>query len=204
MVIIGLTGGIASGKSSVSAVLKECGALVIDADEVARQAVQPQQPAWYKIIGNFGRTVLLEDDQIDRKQLGNIIFHDPVKKLLLEQSTHPYILQLVQERIAQGKNEGYDIIVLDVPLLFEVGWDKMADQIWVVYVSKATQLARLMQRDRLSDLEALVRIGSQMSLEEKKARADLVIDNGDTPECTREQVIQACNRVRNQAGEQQK
>ena len=124
MYTIGLTGGIASGKSTVSCMLAELGARIIDTDEIARAVVRPNQPAWHEIVTYFGREILLPDDNLDRKILGEKIFNDQVAREGLEKITHPHIETEVHNRLTQAKLDGQRIVVLDVPLLFEIGWQK--------------------------------------------------------------------------------
>ncbi|MGI6453660.1 MAG: dephospho-CoA kinase [Syntrophomonadaceae bacterium] len=175
--VIGLTGGIASGKSTVAGQLKKLGAAIIDADEIAHQVIEPQQPAWKEIVEAFGTGILSHDNTIDRKKLGQIVFDDPARLKQLNSITHPHIREKILQAIQQLKNAGARVIVLDIPLLYETGWDKMTDEVWVVWLDRETQIERLMQRDGLDRLTALKRIASQMSLDKKASRADVVIDN---------------------------
>lgn len=191
MYIIGLTGGIASGKSTVSTMLAELGAYVIDADEIARTIVMPHQPAWRSIVAHFGDKVLLPDGTINRKILGDKIFINKLERLCLEEITHPYIKDQVKKSIAKAELLGNNIVVLDVPLLFEIGWNKMVDEIWVVYVEEETQVSRLVARNKLTQQQAIDRINSQMSLAEKVQQADVVIDNNFNIEYARKQVVAA-------------
>ena len=188
MYIVGLTGGIASGKSTVSTVLAELGARIIDTDEIARQIVQSGQPAWHEIVTYFGNEVLLSDGTINRKILGEKIFKDKVARQHLEEMTHPYIEKEVQNRLAQAERDGERIVILDVPLLFEIGWQAKVDSIWVVYVEEKVQLARLMARNDFTTKQAMDRINAQMDLREKVKQADLIIDNNSDVEHTKAQV----------------
>lgn len=188
MYIIGLTGGIASGKSTVSAMLAEFGARIIDTDEIARYIVRRDQPAWQEIVAYFGNEVLLPDGNIDRKILGEKIFQDQVARKGLEQITHPYIEKEVQNRLEQAESDGQGIVVLDVPLLFEIGWQQKVDSIWVVYVEEKVQVARLMARNQFTYQQAMDRIHAQMSLPEKAKQADFVIENNLDINHAREQV----------------
>jgi dephospho-CoA kinase len=188
MYIIGLTGGIASGKSTVSAMLAQHGAYIIDADKIARAIVMPNQPAWHEIVAHFGSGILLPDGNINREILGEKIFKDKVERECLEKITHPYIKEQIQEDIRKAELLGKSIIVLDIPLLFEIGWQQMVDAIWVVYVTKDVQLSRLMTRNQLTYQQAMDRIDAQFSLAEKAKQADVVIDNNLDLEQTRVQV----------------
>jgi len=195
MYIIGLTGGIASGKSTISRILAGLGAYIIDADEIAHTVVMPNQPAWHDIVNHFGREILLPDGTINRKVLGEKIFKDKQQRLALEKITHHYIKDQVQKQVAHAKISGAQIVVLDIPLLFETGWQKMVDETWVVYVEEEVQLARLMARNELTNRQAMDRIGSQMSLAEKAKQADVVIDNNLDIENSRKQVTVAWEKL---------
>lgn len=189
MYLIGLSGGIASGKSTVSRMLIDLGAHVIDADQIARQIVFPGQPVWQAIVQEFGRGILLEDETLDRIKLGEKIFNHESAKRLLNDIMHPSIKEKIKMQIAVGQQKGESVIVLDIPLLYEAGWDKCTDENWVVYVKQSTQLVRLQKRNHLSLAQAKSRIHSQMPLEEKVKRADFVIDNEQSLRYTEEQVI---------------
>jgi dephospho-CoA kinase len=194
MHIIGLTGGIASGKSTVSAMLSELGAYIVDADKIAHDAILPGKEAFEAIKQRFGPDILL-DGKIDRDKLGQMVFSSAEKRAWLEEVTHPYIRQEAKRQLAEAEEQEYDVAVLDVPLLFEVKWETMADEVWVVYVSPAVQLKRLIERSRLSKEEALARIGAQKNLADKAKLAQVVIDNNsDIPE-TAKQVLQAWCRI---------
>lgn len=191
MHIIGLTGGIASGKSTVSQLLQETGAYIIDADEIAHIIVEPGQPALQDIQETFGTGVLLPDGALDRKKLGEIIFNNPEARKNLDSITHDRIKIEIEKAIEKAAQDGYNIVVLDIPLLIEANWQYMVDVVWVVYIDRETQVNRLMERDSLTRAEALARIQSQLSLDEKKRYADIVIDNSGALSETREQVAAA-------------
>lgn len=188
---IGLTGGIASGKSTVSDILRAKGAWIIDADKLARQVVEPGQSAWKEIAVVFGEGVLLPNGQLNRKLLGEIVFADDVKRRILEDITHPAISRAVDEEINRAEQAGVAVVVLDVPLLIETGWTTMVDELWVVYVSPETQIERLIKRDGLDRKQALDRIASQMCLQEKLQYANVIIDNNQGLDRTTEQVLKA-------------
>jgi dephospho-CoA kinase len=188
MRLIGLTGGIASGKSLVSRQLQGLGAVVIDADRIARDVVQPDRPGWEMIVGEFGRSFIDSDGGLDRKALGRLVFNDPRELERLNRITHPLILAEI-EKLLQIYRSGHEkVVVLDAPLLFETGLDKFVDEVWVVMVDHQTQVKRLMERDRLMEQDAKHRIRLQIPLEEKASRADRVIDNRGLPEETERQV----------------
>ncbi len=188
-VIVGLTGGIASGKSTVSNMLKEMNIPVIDADIESRLAVKKGEPAYFKIISEFGREILLPDGEIDRAKLGSIIFHQEENRQLLNQIVHPEVRRRMNEKIEQAKRKSEPVIVLDIPLLFESKLTFMVDKTILVYVSEETQLKRLMERNHLTVKEAEARIHSQMPLSEKVSLADAVINNNGRIEDTKKQLM---------------
>jgi dephospho-CoA kinase len=176
-VVIGLTGGIASGKSTVSAKLKELGAVVIDADLLARDVVRKGEMAYNRIVQCFGADILLPNGEINRKKLGSIVFSDKEKLALLNSITHPEIINRIKKRIRELKAEGIKVIVLDAAILIEMGLHKYVDSVWVVTVDRDTQIKRLIERDRFDYREAENRINSQFSNEVRKKYADVIIDN---------------------------
>lgn len=177
MYVIGLTGGIASGKSTVARLLGELGAPVVDADALAREAVRQGEPAWQAIVGRYGARVLLPGGALDRAKVGEIIFGDPAEKAWLDAAMHPILRARAAAALEAMRGRGARAAVLDVPLLYEAGWQTLADEVWVVYVDRETQLQRLMRRNRLKRAQALARVASQMDLAEKARRADFVVDN---------------------------
>lgn len=188
MRIIGLTGGIASGKSTVARLLERFGAEVVDADQLAREAVMPGTAACQAIIDAFGSGILLPDGSIDRKALSRIVFADPEARRRLEAITHPAIADLARRRLAELRRAGDGVAFYVAPLLIEAGATGRVDEIWVVYVDRETQLARLIERDGLSREEAEQRLAAQMTMEEKAAHGSVVIDNRGTPEELERQV----------------
>lgn len=195
MHIIGLTGGIASGKSTVSAMLAQLGAYIVDADQIAHEIVEPGQPAWQEIVTHFSKNILLPDGRIDRKSLGELIFNNISERTWLEKITHYRVRERTEQMLVEAQQQGCTVAVLDVPLLLEVGWQDMADEIWVVYVDEATQLSRLISRSNLLPEQAAARIKAQMSLTEKINYADVIIDNNKDVENTRLQVIAAWEKI---------
>ncbi len=187
--IIGLTGGIGTGKTTVSNYLARHHQLpVLDADIYAREAVQEGSPILDRIFERYGVSVRLPDDTLNRKRLGEIIFSYPDEKQWLEKQIHPYVRDRFQSQLATLVAPS---VVLVVPLLFEANMTDLATEIWVVSCSSEEQLRRIMERDRLSLEQAQSRINSQLPLQEKIARADVVLDNSSTPEALLEQVDSA-------------
>ncbi|WP_404355742.1 dephospho-CoA kinase [Cytobacillus firmus] len=185
---VGLTGGIASGKSTVSSLLIKKGYTVIDADIEARLAVEKGEEAYQEILRHFGERVLLKDGSIDRAELGSIIFHNETERKALNSIVHPAVrkrMTALKERAISRKEQ---LIILDIPLLFESKLQYMCDKTLLVYADEDIQLQRLMQRNQLSEKEAMARIQSQMPLKDKKALADAVIDNNGTIEETEKQL----------------
>lgn len=192
--VVGLTGGIASGKSTVSHLLRDLGGYIVDADVVARKVVEPGQPAWKEIVNHFGNGILLDDGRIDRPKLGGIVFRDAKEREILNRIVHPEVrreMEKMTEEIRKVKPE--TIVVWDVPLLIEGGLYKLVDRVIVVYVNEATQLTRLMERDSLCEADAKRRIAAQMPLSEKIKYADYLIHNDGTLEETRGQVYKIWN-----------
>lgn len=178
MKIIGLTGGIASGKSTVSKVFREMGTIILDADQIARQVVLPSQPAWEDIVELFGPQVLNPDQSLNREKIGDIVFSNPDCLKELNRITHPRIMQYYKDALRQISMEKPEaIVMLEVPLLYETNMDRLCEQVIVVWVDRETQIKRLMEREKLSQEDAIKRIDSQMPLDEKARRADIVIDN---------------------------
>lgn len=186
---IGLTGGIACGKSTVSGLLASRGAIVIDADLLAREVVEPGAPALAEVVRVFGEQVLLEDGSLDRKKLGTLIFADEEKRSKLESILHPPIRKLMRERMEELERLNPDkLVVADVPLLYESQLDEDFQEVLVVYADPAVQEERLMARNGLTREEAALRLKAQMPIEWKKEWADYVIDNGGSLEDTRKQL----------------
>ncbi|PEV06409.1 dephospho-CoA kinase [Bacillus thuringiensis] len=179
-VVIGLTGGIASGKSTVSEMFRELSIPVIDADVIAREVVEQGKPAYNKIVEVFGAEVLQQDGELDRPRLGSIVFYNEEKRLQLNKIVHPAVREEMNRQKEMYIKEGAQAVVLDIPLLFESKLTSLVDRILVVAVKPHTQLERLMKRNNFSEEEATARIQSQMPLEEKVKNADEVINNDGT------------------------
>jgi len=189
MFIIGLTGGIASGKSTVAGMLSAKGALVICADQISREVVEPGRPAWRELVEWLGREILQEDGTIDRARLGQIVFHDPAARRKLNAIVHPRVGEEIAARTERLRRENPGaVLVYDIPLLIEAGMQDLTDLVLLVYVTPEVQLKRLQERDGLSREEALARIRSQMPLKKKRQYARVIIDNSGTLEETARQV----------------
>jgi len=197
MILVGLTGGIATGKSTVARMFRQCGAVVIDADQLAQDAVKPGKSAWRAIVKAFGRGILNPDRTINRRALGAIVFADQAKLRRLERIIHPRVareqVRLTNEAV---RNDPNAIVIYDVPLLFEAGIDKRTDKIIVVTVNRNTQIARLKKRNRLTRVEAVRRIHNQLALAEKVRRADFVLRGTLTPAALRRAVQSVMRTLR--------
>ena len=187
MRVLGLTGGIGSGKSIVAEMFAELGATVIDADQIARDIVEPGQPALGEIVSSFGRDILLPDGRLNRAKLAGIIFGDPAARVRLNAITHPRIRERMEVEVA-ARRSGPGVLIVDIPLLFENGRQSSVEKVIVVWVDLETQRRRLTERDGLTAEAAGQRIAAQMPLDDKRARADHVIDNSGDRENTRRQV----------------
>jgi dephospho-CoA kinase len=199
--LVGLTGGIATGKSTVDAVLRELGAVIIDADVLAREVVEPGQPALAEIAAEFGATVLGPDGRLDRKALGAIVFADPERRRKLEAMTHPRIRERFQQRLdALAAEDFRGLVFFDAPVMIESGNYRNMDRMVVVITDEATQVARLMARDGIDREEALRKIKSQMPLAEKAKLADYVIDNSGVSTATELEVRRVHTALTAEAG----
>ena len=187
MRVLGLTGGIGSGKSTVASMFTQLGAEVIDADQLARDLVEPGQPALEEIVRAFGTDMLQADGRLDRAKLGRLIFADAGARSRLNAITHPRILDRMNQDV-QRRKDRRGLLLLDIPLLHENARTSLVEKVIVVWVDAATQLRRLTERSGLSIDEATRRVASQMPLDEKRAQADIVIDNSGSLESTRRQV----------------
>jgi dephospho-CoA kinase len=197
LIIAGLTGGIATGKSTVSSILREAGAIIIDADAIARDAVKKNLPAWHEIVKTFGKDVLLPDGEIDRARLGDIIFQDASKKEILNKIVHPHVIQRVAEMIEEiGKESPDSVVILDVPLLIEAGMDKGLKEVVLVYTPEDIQKKRLIERDKISDETAFLRIRSQMPIEKKREFSTIIIDNSGTIEATKRRALEVFDSLK--------
>ena len=195
--VVGITGGIATGKSTVSEMLKELGSPLIDFDELARRVVEPEKPAWKQIVEYFGKDVLLEDNTLNRKKLSEIVFSDLEKKKMLERFVHPRIYEEFIKEINRIVKEDPDAIIqVAVPLLIELNQQYRFHKIVVVYASRETQIRRLMKRDNISREQAENILKSQLPIDEKVGYADFVINNEGSIEETRKQVIELWEKLK--------
>ncbi|MGI6122839.1 MAG: dephospho-CoA kinase [Acetivibrionales bacterium] len=189
MKIIGVTGGIGAGKSSVSAIMEELGAIVIDADLISKQVVEPGKPAWLEIKEAFGEDFIRRDKTLDRKKIAKEVFASKEKKLLLEKIIHREVIAVIKEKLATMQEYGYNgIVVLDVPIPVKEGFLETVDRVWVVVSDDEIRLNRVMARGGISRDDAENRIKSQLTQEEYKALAHVVIENNGSIEELREKV----------------
>ena len=202
MLVAGLTGSIATGKSTVSGILKELGAFIVDADRAAHEVVLPGTKAWNEIVRIFGKEILQKSGEIDRERLGRIIFNDSAMRSILEEVVHPEVVHSMDEQIRSIKSGFPDaVVILDVPLLIETGMHKGVGEVIVVYCPEDMQITRLMVRDNISREDALAKVRSQLSIEEKRRYATLLIDNSASRDNTRIKVEDLYGRLREKGGE---
>jgi len=188
MIVIGVTGGVGTGKSTVSKMLSELGAVVIDADALAHEAILPGAPAYRELVDRFGPGILAADGSIDRRELGRRAFAGPDEAGCVNAIIHPRVIEAIRRKLAAMAAEGVAAVVLDVPLLFESGCDKLCDQVWVVTADDGGRRRRLLEREGTDAAGVLARERWQMPMAEKIARAGAVIDNSGGLDETREQV----------------
>ncbi|WP_102026811.1 dephospho-CoA kinase [Salirhabdus sp. Marseille-P4669] len=187
--VIGLTGSIATGKSTVSNMLRELGIPIVDADQIAREVVKPGEVAYEKIVKTFGDAIVQSDGLIDRKKLGAIVFSNDEQRKKLNAIVHPEVRKKMIMQREYYKEQGYKAVILDIPLLFESGLTDYVEKTLVVYVEESTQLKRLMKRDNSTKEEALQRMQSQYPIKDKIKLADAVINNNGSLDETREQLL---------------
>jgi dephospho-CoA kinase len=193
--VLGLTGGMASGKSTVAEMFRAFGAAVVSADALAREIVRPGSPTLLAIASHFGDWALDESGNLDRKAMAALIFRDPRARVALNRITHPVIAELAARKFGELKKAGARLIVYDAPLLFEANADKQVDKVLVVTVDQEQQVRRLQARDGIDRRKAMERLAAQMSQKEKVARADYVIDNSGSVEDARRQVRELLIRL---------
>ena len=195
MYVIGLTGGIGSGKTTVAQMLEQKGAALLSADAVGHEVYLPGRPAWREIVDAFGRKVVAEDGSIDRKKLGAIVFADEEQLKRLNSITHPRMKDLMREKLEAEREHGVEVAVLEAALLFDAGWDDLADEVWVTVAPPEVAASRTAARSGLSVEEALSRVRAQMSNEERIGRSQIVIDTDCPLEETRRQVGREWDRL---------
>ena len=195
MYVIGLTGGIGSGKSTVAQMLERMGAALLSADTVGHEVYLPGQPAWQEVVDAFGRQIVAEDGTIDRKRLGAIVFSDPEQLRRLNAITHLRMKEMMRAKLEAQRARGTQVAVLEAALLLDAGWDDLADEVWVTVAPPEVAAARTAKRSGLSLEEVLSRIKAQMSHEERAARSQVIIDTDCPLERTREQVDEEWRRL---------
>jgi len=188
MKVIGLTGGIGSGKSTVSQFLKELGAVIIDADKAGHETFKPNTEAWREVVAAFGREVLLPNNEVDRSKLGEIVFNDAEAMTRLNRIMHPRIYQTVQSRLEKLRQQGVAVVVLEAAILIEADWTPLVDEVWVTVTPESMVLERLEKQRGLEKEQTLSRIRSQMSAEERTKHADVVINNDGNLEAVKAKV----------------
>jgi len=188
MKVIGLTGGIGSGKSTVSRFLSELGAVVLDADKVGHEAYQPGTVAWKEVVAAFGREIVGPDESIDRKKLGAIVFGDPAALERLNGIMHPRMYDMMAVQIEEYRRQGVKVVVLEAAILLEAGWTSLVDEIWVTLASEPTVVRRVRERTDLPEEQIRSRIRSQLPNEERKKQASVVISNDGSLEELRAKV----------------
>jgi dephospho-CoA kinase len=194
--LLGLTGGIASGKSTVAKILQSLGAAIVNADDLAREVVEPGQEAWKEIVASFGADILQSDQTLDRQKLRKLIFNRPEARKQLESIIHPRVRALAEERIRQYAAAGYPVVVYEVPLLFEGNLQEWLRPVILVACNIETQTARLQKRDHLTPADAEKHIAAQMSLKDKRRLADYLIENNGTLEDLERQTRQILEKIK--------
>jgi dephospho-CoA kinase len=190
MKVIGLTGGIGSGKSTVSQILAELGAVVLDADKVGHEAYQPGTETWKEVVAAFGREIVAPDEGIDRKKLGAIVFGDPEALTRLNQIVHPRMHNMMADKIEEYRRQGVKVVVLEAAILLEAGWTPLVDEVWLTVASEPTVIRRARERTGLPEEQIRSRIRSQLSNEERKKQASVVISNDGSLDELRAKVVE--------------
>ena len=188
MIVIGLTGGIASGKSTVSRMLSELGAVVIDADKVGHEAFRPHTEAWRKVVAAFGKGILDQNEEIDRSKLAQLVFNDPKALKRLNRIMHPLMHRIVEQKIEALRNQGVEVVVLEATLLIEARWTDLVDQVWVTITPEAAVVNRLVSQKRFTEEQARARIKSQTPIAQRAKNADVVIENDSDMNTLRKKV----------------
>jgi dephospho-CoA kinase len=194
--VIGLTGGIGSGKSTVSRFLAELGARVVDADKIGHQSYQPGTDSWRDLVQTFGRDILAQNETIDRQKLAAIVFSQPEELKIFNAIVHPRMYKIAEKQIEEFRRQGVKVIVLDAPILFETNWTPLVDEVWVVVADEPHVIGRATARSGLNAEQIKSRIRAQMSNEDRIKRADAVIYNNGTAEELREKVNELWQRLK--------
>lgn len=189
MLVVGLTGGMCCGKTTVSSMFAELGCFIIDADQISRKLVEPEQFAWKRLVKAFGKDILSKDKTLNRRKLGAMIFQDSEKRKILNSIMHPLIIKEEERQVKEAEKKLHEITIVSAALMIEVGAYKRFKKIIVVYCSKETQIIRIMKRERVTRKEALQRIAAQLSSTEKKSYADYLINTSGPFSLTRKQVV---------------
>ena len=193
--VIGLTGGIGSGKSTVSRYLSELGAAIIDADKLGHEVYLPNTESWRDLVKTFGKEILTPADKIDRKKLATIVFNNPEKLQQLNAIVHPRMFEIAKQRIEDNRRQGTKVVILDAPILFEANWTPLVETVWVVVANEANVVKRAVARSGLTEEQVRLRIRSQMSNAERIQRAQAVIHNDGTAEDLRKKVNELWQRL---------
>jgi dephospho-CoA kinase len=193
--VIGLTGGIGTGKSTVSQYLSELGAAIIDADKLGHEVYLPNTESWRDLVKTFGKEILTPANKIDRKKLATIVFNNPEKLQQLNAIVHPRMFAIAKQRIEDNRRKGTKVVILDAPILFETNWTPLVEEVWVVVANEANVVKRAVARSGLTEEQVRLRIRSQMSNEERIQRAQAVIHNDGTAEDLRKKVNELWQRL---------
>lgn len=188
MIVIGLTGGIASGKSAVSEILVELGAVVIDADKIGHETFRPSSDAWREVVAAFGSGILGENKEIDRSKLADIVFHNPEALERLNSIMHPLMHRTVEQRIEALRGQGVEVVILEAALLIEANWTDLVSQVWVVVASESEVIDRLRTQKGFTEEQAKARIGAQMPVAQRSKYADVVIENNSDLDSLRKSI----------------
>lgn len=188
MRVIGLTGGVGTGKSTVSQYLQELGAVLLDADKVGHESYRPHTPTWKDLVAAFGRDILQPNEEIDRKKLGTIVFSDPKQLARLNGIVHPRMREMMREKLEQLRKQGVQVVVLEAAILIEANWTPLVDEVWVMDVTEEAVVRRLQKRNGWSEEQIRARMRSQMPREERLAKADVVVNTDGSLDEVRERV----------------
>jgi dephospho-CoA kinase len=202
MIVIGLTGGIASGKSTVARMLSELGAVVIDADKVGHEALRPHTEALRKVVAAFGKDILGHNEEIDRSKLAQLVFDDPKALKRLNSIMHPLMHEIVRQKIESLRREGVEVVVLEATLLVEAKWTDLVDQVWVTITPEADVVNRLVSQKGFKEQQAKARIKSQTPIAQRAKKADVVIENVSDMNTLKKRVEGLWQQLRSQKNKQ--